>query len=337
MQNQRSVFNRQPVRILVVDLGWPLDGDTCASLRAALERLFAVVCSLSGPQRIQFFGLISLGDCPQRIQFFGLISLGDCPQVLFPLQHVRGNYPRLYAALQELSVVHNQQVHSGMAGSSGLVHSGMAGSGGVTECIHKALSMFRKHAQCTQQAAGCWNQLEISMVTGRNITTVAKQVQRATHDLDLDSLQKVQIICVSSPSLLYAPTLTHDDLMRSSSSQGSSSSDQSRKSELGGLVDLLTVDNDLTSLQGVFTSWLQDVGTDREHLHLILPDSQNDGLRVLQCDIHERLLNPAQLPFLSQFSIGLLVEGTGCGCVVEHWTAGRGDRLWLCGRSLDCW
>lgn len=73
------------------------------------------------------------------------------PQVLFPLQHVRGNYPRLYAALQELSVVHNQQVHSGMAGSSGLVHSGMAGSGGVTECIHKALSMFRKHAQCTQQ------------------------------------------------------------------------------------------------------------------------------------------------------------------------------------------
>ena len=39
------------------------------------------------------------------------------------------------------------------------------------------------------QAAGCWNQLEISMVTGRNITTVAKQVERATHDLDLDSLQ----------------------------------------------------------------------------------------------------------------------------------------------------
>ena len=53
--------------------------------------------------------------------------------------------------------------------------------------------------------------------------------------------QKVQIVCVTSPSL--DTTLTHGDLPRSGSSQGSCSSAQSSKSELGGLVDLLTVDN----------------------------------------------------------------------------------------------
>ena len=34
---------------------------------------------------------------------------------------------------------------------------------------------------------------------------------------------------------------------------------------------------DAVSIQGVFTGWLHDVGTDREHLHLVLPGAGSDG------------------------------------------------------------
>ena len=87
-------------------------------------------------------------DCSQ-------LTILSCPQVLFPLQHVRGNYPRLHAALRELTTVHKQQMHSGVAGNGGMVHSGLICESGVTDCIHKALSMFRKHVQCALQVPGC--------------------------------------------------------------------------------------------------------------------------------------------------------------------------------------
>ncbi len=70
---------------------------------------------------------------------------------------------------------------------------------------------------------------------------------------------------------------------------------------------MTSVDNDVLSLQNVFKSWLHDLGTDSEHLHLLLPPAPGDGGGVrelhsltLKCDMQERILDPCSLPPVGQ-------------------------------------
>ena len=64
-------------------------------------------------------------------------------------------------------------------------------------------------------------------------------------------------------------------------------------------MDVVTVDNDVLSLEATFKGWLQDCGTDVEHLHIVLPSplTQMEGGDevVIKCDLHERVLSPLSL------------------------------------------
>lgn len=74
------------------------------------------------------------------------------------------------------------------------------------------------------------------------------------------------------------------------------------------MLELVSIDNDILNLQNVFLGWLQDCGSDNEHLHLSLPptlqsltgeEEEESGTLssqlTLKCDLHERLLDPLLL------------------------------------------
>lgn len=67
------------------------------------------------------------------------------------------------------------------------------------------------------------------------------------------------------------------------------------------VVDVVTVDNDVISLEAMLKGWLQDCGTDVEHLHIVLPPALGRGEDgdevVIKCDLHERVLSPSSLIF----------------------------------------
>lgn len=85
--------------------------------------------------------------------------------------------------------------------------------------------------------------------------------------------------------------------------------------QLAGLsiLDLVSIDNDVLSLQNVFKSWLHDLGTDSEHLHLLLPPvrttSDGGGVKehslTLKCDLQERILDPGAVSPLGQHFVSL--------------------------------
>ena len=79
------------------------------------------------------------------------------------------------------------------------------------------------------------------------------------------------------------------------------------------MLDMVSIDNDVLSLQNVFQGWLLDCSTDSEALHLILPPglcrsglkeegehTQDSSLLTVKCDIHERLLDPNLMGSLGQ-------------------------------------
>lgn len=71
-----------------------------------------------------------------------------------------------------------------------------------------------------------------------------------------------------------------------------------RRLSLPGLsvMDVVTVDNDVITLETLFKGWLQDCGTDVEHLHILLPGGEGEGEEVIiKCDLHERVLNPSSM------------------------------------------
>ncbi|KXJ14015.1 Meiosis 1 arrest protein [Exaiptasia diaphana] len=80
-----------------------------------------------------------------------------------------------------------------------------------------------------------------------------------------------------------------------------------------GIVDVITLQKDPISFQRFFKMWLLDCETDQEHIRIELPspfplgsqgaEAKDADMLMIKCDIHERLINPAHLPFRSQFEI----------------------------------
>ncbi|XP_013421029.1 meiosis 1 arrest protein [Lingula anatina] len=268
-KNERGLFTRQPARMLLVDFSSNFDADTGHSLTQALENFFALVCNLGGPN---------------RTPFFGLISLSDYPETLFPLQTVRASFPRLQAALNELKNCHRTSLMCHRRG------------GCLDQGISEALAQFKRQAQNLFQISGYWNQLEITVITCQTSASIVKQVEKLSSKLDLDNLKKIQVVCVNNPdqvSVLDDIGDVTDSSQRSDVSLGSSSSGGTE-----GMVEVVNMDNDVLIFQDFFKTWLYDASTDKEHLHLVLPDSL-----TIKCDLHERLLDPSLLPFNLQFQL----------------------------------
>ena len=85
------------------------------------------------------------------------------------------------------------------------------------------------------------------------------------------------------------------------------------------VLDLVSIDNDVLSLQNVFQSWLLDCSTDSEAIHLILPPGlrqtgleegeriHDSSLLTVKCDIQERLLDPNLMGSLGQQFVSLFL------------------------------
>ncbi|XP_064635090.1 meiosis 1 arrest protein-like [Lineus longissimus] len=270
----RVIFSRQPARIMLVDFSAPFDMDTCHTLQQSVGRFFCLACNLSGPPRAPFFGLFALGNYPEAI---------------LPLQPSRNNLPRLESALNELQILFNNS-------QTKIKKSRCLGQG-----LQEAVAQYKRQSNNLLQNAGYWCQLELIIVTSQNGTSVAKQAEKVIKTLQLDSLRKVQVLV-----LHQTDQLRFDDEEASDSQLSEGSTE-----ELEGIVDILTVMNDSLSLENFFKTWLQDTGTDKEHLHLSMPRLAPDGENLLlKFDLHERLINPALLSCAAQFCLQIDGETT---------------------------
>ncbi|KAJ7379183.1 Meiosis 1 [Desmophyllum pertusum] len=156
-QPNRTAFIRQPARVLLVDYSPPFDADTCEYLHDALVNFFSLVTHLSGPCRTPFFGLFALTSHPEN---------------LFSLQHVRGNFPRLHTAFEELKFVYKEQ-----------------GASPCTPGLREAAAQFKRQSQSLRQMSTSSCQLEIIFLTCRAATSVTKHIEKFAKNIELESLK----------------------------------------------------------------------------------------------------------------------------------------------------
>nr|XP_022294967.1 meiosis 1 arrest protein-like [Crassostrea virginica] len=269
----RKLLGKQPGRILLVDIdSFHHDPESADNLSEAADNFFSVACNLGGPSRLSVFSIMTFS------------SYGT--EILLPLSHVKGNYDRLQSAVQDLQSALKSR------------NSASETEAAVTRAIDEACQQFKRQMSLNSlQVRGALQQVEIILVTTRQTKRMSQQIEEALETSDLTSLKRVQLVKLESWS---------NDLMESHPSP-SQSSDVSTASNTftSGLLDIVRVDSDSQSLQNFFNAWLLDTDTDSEHLHLILPkDSFSDhGDIIIRCDIQERVLNPAQLPFYEQFTV----------------------------------
>ncbi|XP_071809144.1 meiosis 1 arrest protein-like isoform X1 [Asterias amurensis] len=285
-QQTRAVFARQPARILLVDFSPPFSSDTRHILHKTLEELFALVCSMSGPSRVPFFGLYALSSHAEN---------------LLPLQSVKGNFQRLYNAFQELK---SFPVDEFMIPPTSPDNLGQA--------LREATSQFKRQAQTLKQMTSFNAQLEVTIMTCRSAEIVGKQINLILQDLDLSSLRRIQVVAIqvsSSAMMDVDSTPVTDDSVTSPSVKSEDSKSPGTRSPGSdplalGAVETISLEQDEINIQDFFQGWLHDFGTDREHLHLRLPPTVVGGESLtLKCDIQERFLNPALFPFQAQFDV----------------------------------
>ncbi|XP_074612698.1 meiosis 1 arrest protein-like [Acropora palmata] len=285
-QPNRAAFTRQPARVLLVDYSPPFDADTCEFLHEALVNFFSLVTHLSGPCRTPFFGLVALKSFPEN---------------LFPLQHVRGNFSRLYVAFEELKY----QVTKGNTTS-------FTSKDVTIEGLREAVSQFKRQSQSVKQMSTSSCQLEIIFLTCRKASALTKHIETFSKGLDLENLKKIQVVNIQS--LDAELNIQEED---SSSYESSPATDDECLTGCG-LVDVISLEKDVLSFENFFKTWLIDGSTDQEHLRLTLPsaftqetDSGSDQLSqemvntglILKCDLHECMLDPFHLQYPSHFKV----------------------------------
>ena len=63
-------------RVLLIDLSSPLDEDVCQGIVSSVEKSLSLVCSLTGPSRLSFFGLYALGTYPEvSFSLFSVLTM----------------------------------------------------------------------------------------------------------------------------------------------------------------------------------------------------------------------------------------------------------------------
>ncbi|KAK2154863.1 hypothetical protein LSH36_255g01008 [Paralvinella palmiformis] len=150
-------------RIILFDKPSFVDKTAICNWCDALENVMSVACSLNGAS---------------RIPFIGLICMNSYPEVLFPLQPLRGNFARFEVALNEIR------------GGLDYCHQVTCSSSTtISEAIKQGLSMFRRQAQGLLQTAGYWSQLELTLITGQEVTRLLKAVKSIVLQLNLEGIK----------------------------------------------------------------------------------------------------------------------------------------------------
>ncbi|XP_069488618.1 meiosis 1 arrest protein [Ambystoma mexicanum] len=258
---------RQPPRILIVDVLPPFWSSTCNSICEALENFFSVACSLGGPCRIPLLSV------------YAAQTQHEC---LLPFMQLKGSFQRLHTCISELRAVPREGSFNPKS-----------------ECLKRAvqdgLQQFKQHFRLLGTGGGISScSVEITVLTSQPGRQVVRDLEAGLKDTDLVSLRRLQVIHLSKGELLESVEM---EWMSHSSEEASPEG----TSILGADIDLQTIGNDVVSIETFFKAWLLDHGTDREHLHLLLPGGelpalQRNNLTCVKCDVQERLLDPDLLP-----------------------------------------
>ncbi|XP_061438956.1 meiosis 1 arrest protein [Rhineura floridana] len=266
----------QPPRILVVDIHPPHWAHTCHKLCEALENVFCLACSLTGPPRIPLLSL------------YAVQSQQEC---LLPLVPVRGNFPRLQSCIAELRTLPAEGAFPPKEGA-------------LIQAVQDGLQQFKQYTGQGMAGASLNSfSVEITVLTSQLSAKMAKQLEAGLQGVDLLSLRQLQVVEISRGTM-QGPS---DDAECSSCPGEGAASSSSSSSEsamiLGLAIDLQTVENDVVALETFFKAWFHDHSTDQEHLHLLLPAgvishsaAAKISLVCVKCDTQERLLSPALFP-----------------------------------------
>ncbi|KFP63280.1 Meiosis 1 arrest protein, partial [Cariama cristata] len=135
---------------------------------------------------------------------------------------------------------------------------------------------------------------QITILTSQSGKDVVKQLEKELKDIDLVSLRRIQVI-----EVLKRDFLEPEDVEQCIPAEEPSNNDIAI---LGMDIDVQTIEDNVISLEMLFKAWLHDYGTEREHLHLLLPSggpshatAPKSTLMCLKCDLQERLLDPTLL------------------------------------------
>ncbi|NXH17238.1 M1AP protein, partial [Bucco capensis] len=256
----------QPSRILIVDVTSPCWPNTCCVLSEALENSLCLACSLPGPCRIPLLSL------------YVVQSQHEC---LLPFTQVKENFTRIQACILELRSLPREG-------------SFPQGGNGVVQAVQDGLQQFKQYSRHTAAGGSTYSSVEVTILTSQSSKEMVKQLENKLKDVDLVNLRRIQVV-----EVLKRDFLEPEDVEQCMPAEEPSSSDIA---VLGMDIDVQTTEDNVISLEMLFKTWLHDYGTEREHLHLLLPSggfshatASRTTLITLKCDLQERLLDPALL------------------------------------------
>ncbi|NWQ83483.1 M1AP protein, partial [Columbina picui] len=213
---------------------------------------------------------------PCRVPLLSVYVVQSQQECLLPFTAVRENFPRVQACLAELRSLPRDG-------------SFPAGPCGAARAAQDALQQFKQHGRASAHGA-----LEITILTSQPSKEMVKQLENKLKDVDLMSLRRIQVIEVLKRDFLEPEA---EEQCGPAEEPGGSDI-----AILGMDIDVQTVEDNVISLEMLFKTWLHDYGTEREHLHLLLPSgafshasAPKPTLMCLKCDLQERLLDPALL------------------------------------------
>ncbi|NXC20499.1 M1AP protein, partial [Corythaeola cristata] len=261
-----KVHCQQPSRILIVDVTSPSWTNTCSVLSEALENVLCLACSLAGP-------------C--RVPLLSLYVVQNQQECLLPLTQVKENFARIQACISELRSLPREGCFP-------------QGGNGVVQAVQDGLQQFKQYSRHTAAGGSTNSSVEITILTSQSSKEMVKLLEKKLKDVDLVSLRRMQVI-----EVLKRDFLEPEDVEQRMTAEEPSSSDIAI---LGMDIDIQTIEDNVISLEMLLKAWLHDYGTEREHLHLLLPSgcfshatAPRSTLMCLKCDLQERLLDPALL------------------------------------------
>ncbi|KAK3762035.1 hypothetical protein RRG08_008363, partial [Elysia crispata] len=138
------------------------------------------------------------------------------------------------------------------------------------------------------------NQIEMIILTGHSGNFVQHHLRCVSDNFDLNAIKRILAATVVMPIMDNSSPVSNPE----------NSSFEMECDEFSGMVDIVALDCDPTSLQRFFYSWLTETSSELEHMHLMLPPPcPADPALIIKCDILERLICPYQLPFSEMFSV----------------------------------
>ncbi|XP_068535473.1 meiosis 1 arrest protein [Anas acuta] len=281
---------QQPSRILIVDVTSASWDNTCSVLSEALENTLSLACRLTGP-------------C--RVPLLSLYVVQNQQECLLPFVQLKESFARVQACISELRSLPREGCFP-------------QGGDGVVQAVQDGLQQFKQYSRHTVVGGSTNSSVEIIILTSQSGKEMVKHLEKKLKDVDLVSLRRIQVI-----EVLKRGFLEPEDVEQCMLAEEPSSNDIAI---LGMDIDLQTIEDNVISLEMLFKTWLHDCGSEREHLHLLLPSGGSScatapktTLICLKCDLQERLLDPALL--LGTADGTMKTADSNSSCQMTAWPA----------------